>query len=284
MNERSLYDELQVSRSASDGVIKAAYKALSQKFHPDKNPTNRLKAELEMKAINAAYAVLSHGERRRRYDASTERSNAGASGIFVIPKGLLPYSPYAPRASQLHAEGMAAEAVYLFEAAIAANWSSFEDSIKCYQSRAHAYKLLGLTGPEQAILQYGKAVHATRRGDFDFALNAYMQALRHDPAFLWTANNIAWLRATCADDSQMRDGREAIRYATIACEGSEWNSWSFVDTLGAAYAEAGDFASALAAMDRSASTAPEEKSAEIRTTIQSFRAGIKTRTRYTIST
>ena len=32
------YDNLKVSRGAPQEVIRAAYKALSQKYHPDKNP------------------------------------------------------------------------------------------------------------------------------------------------------------------------------------------------------------------------------------------------------
>jgi len=37
-NERTLYSCLQVTEEASLEVIKGAYKHLSQKFHPDKNP------------------------------------------------------------------------------------------------------------------------------------------------------------------------------------------------------------------------------------------------------
>jgi len=35
---RTHYDNLKVSRDAPDNVIRAAYKTLSQKYHPDKNP------------------------------------------------------------------------------------------------------------------------------------------------------------------------------------------------------------------------------------------------------
>ena len=62
------YDNLRVTRNAPPGVIKAAYRALSQEFHPDKNlgrDTTRI-----MKIINEAYAVLSDPEARARYDAS----------------------------------------------------------------------------------------------------------------------------------------------------------------------------------------------------------------------
>jgi DnaJ-class molecular chaperone len=36
---RTHYDNLKVSRDAPDFVIRAAYKTLTQKYHPDKNPS-----------------------------------------------------------------------------------------------------------------------------------------------------------------------------------------------------------------------------------------------------
>ena len=49
---RPYYDNLQISKTASDEVIRAAYRALSQKHHPDKNPANREAAERVMKLVN----------------------------------------------------------------------------------------------------------------------------------------------------------------------------------------------------------------------------------------
>jgi tetratricopeptide (TPR) repeat protein len=57
-------------------------------------------------------------------------------------------------------------------------------------------------------------------------------------------NTLAWLQATYPS-AAIRDGAEAIRNATRACELSSWNNAQYIDTLAAAYAEAGDFAGAL---------------------------------------
>src|SRR5438309_4501401 len=54
----------------------------------------------------------------------------------------------------------------------------------------------------------------------------------------------AWLRATCPDPS-FRNGRQAINDATAACKLLEWRDEDSIDTLAAAYAEAGDFDSAV---------------------------------------
>lgn len=61
------YDNLKVARTADVVVIKAAYKALAQKYHPDRNPGDP-EAERIMKLINKAYEVLSDPVRRSEYD------------------------------------------------------------------------------------------------------------------------------------------------------------------------------------------------------------------------
>ena len=65
---RTHYDNLKVSRDAPDNVIRAAYKTLSQKYHPDKNPGDERAAHV-MAVINSSYEVLSDPERRARHDA-----------------------------------------------------------------------------------------------------------------------------------------------------------------------------------------------------------------------
>lgn len=54
-------------RTAQPEVIKAAYKALAQKYHPDRNPDNP-DAERIMKIINTAYQVLIDPVRRAEHD------------------------------------------------------------------------------------------------------------------------------------------------------------------------------------------------------------------------
>lgn len=61
------YKVLKISRDAPDEVIRAAYKALASKYHPDKNPGNSAFARI-MQHINDAYALLSDPARRSEYD------------------------------------------------------------------------------------------------------------------------------------------------------------------------------------------------------------------------
>jgi len=72
------YDNLKVSRTAPTEVIRAAYRALSQKYHPDRNPDNNEAGRI-MATINASYEVLSDPARRRDHDewvAQQERTIA----------------------------------------------------------------------------------------------------------------------------------------------------------------------------------------------------------------
>lgn len=66
----TLYDLLEVSPNASPEVIKAAYRQLAMKYHPDRQPDaqSRRWAEEQMKAVNAAYEILSDPVRRAEYD------------------------------------------------------------------------------------------------------------------------------------------------------------------------------------------------------------------------
>lgn len=66
---RTHYDNLHVSEKASPEVIKGAYKALSQKWHPDKHPDQREKAERYFKIISRAFELLSDPKARAEYDA-----------------------------------------------------------------------------------------------------------------------------------------------------------------------------------------------------------------------
>ncbi|ALK95299.1 hypothetical protein AB595_26715 [Massilia sp. WF1] len=61
------YDNLKVSRHAPQEVIRAAYKALSQKYHPDKNPGDERAARI-MAIVNTAYNILSDPMRRKEHD------------------------------------------------------------------------------------------------------------------------------------------------------------------------------------------------------------------------
>lgn len=64
---KDLYEVLGVSKEASTDEIKKAYRKLAIKYHPDKNPDDKV-AEEKFKEISAAYAVLGDEEKRKQYN------------------------------------------------------------------------------------------------------------------------------------------------------------------------------------------------------------------------
>ena len=69
------YETLGVKREASQDEIRAAYRKLAKKLHPDLNPGDR-GAEDKFKAVATAYDLLSDPEKRGRFD----RGEIDASG------------------------------------------------------------------------------------------------------------------------------------------------------------------------------------------------------------
>ena len=78
------YDVLQVERDAPSGQVRAAYRRLAQKYHPDKMPGNA-NAARAMAAINAAYEVLSDGHRRAEHDLWIRRAESTAAPLPMEP-------------------------------------------------------------------------------------------------------------------------------------------------------------------------------------------------------
>src|ERR1700683_4066906 len=72
---RNPYEVRGVKPTASEADIRAAYRKLAKRHHPDLNPGNK-EAEARFKEIAAAYDLLSDKDKRARFD----RGEIDASG------------------------------------------------------------------------------------------------------------------------------------------------------------------------------------------------------------
>ena len=84
MAKRDYYDVLGVSKNSSPEQIKAAYRKLAVKHHPDKNPDDKASEE-KFKEASEAYHILSDKERKQNYDnfghAAFENGGGGRGGF-----------------------------------------------------------------------------------------------------------------------------------------------------------------------------------------------------------
>jgi molecular chaperone DnaJ len=67
MAKRCYYEVLEVERTAGDGELKAAFRKLAMKWHPDRNPGDK-SCETRFKEINEAYEILKDPDKRAAYD------------------------------------------------------------------------------------------------------------------------------------------------------------------------------------------------------------------------
>jgi tetratricopeptide (TPR) repeat protein len=85
-----------------------------------------------------------------------------------------------------------------------------------------------------------------------------MARAAHDRGDVSGLNNLAWLQATSTDPA-LRDGASAVRFAEKVVAKSNPKDWSTLDTLAAAYAEAGEYGKAVSAQREAIGLCQDEK-------------------------
>ncbi len=130
-------------------------------------------------------------------------------------------------------------------------------------------------GNEVAALGWSSLLAA--QGDRAGSLRVLREALKHNPDSVLMANNAAWQLAT-APDAALRDGAEAVRLAEhVRSLQGESVSAEVLDTLAAAYAEAGRMEDAAAMARRALELAERAESAvltaDIRARLALYEAG-----------
>ena len=114
---------------------------------------------------------------------------------------------------------------------------------------------LAIQDCNEALRQYPGCVEASLlRASINARLGKYAEALKEfnylislhpRPVTLARAlSDRAWFQATCSD-SAFRNGKQAVKDAKAACSIMRWKDEDMIDTLAVAYAETGDFNSAV---------------------------------------
>lgn len=96
---RTHYNNLQVQENADQAIIKASYKVLAQRYHPDRNRDDAEEANRVFLIITDAYETLSDPDRRSVYDAKLRA--ARRAGVPPETRAAVQKSPaHAPHMSQ----------------------------------------------------------------------------------------------------------------------------------------------------------------------------------------
>jgi tetratricopeptide (TPR) repeat protein len=153
----------------------------------------------------------------------------------------------------LAAQGQTSEAIQCYKKAIDLE----PDYAKAHYNLANIFAAQGKL--DEAIEHYQQAVNLVpdlipahyqlgvllqSRGKFAAAIAQFRKILELDPRHVAAQNNLAWLLATCPEAS-LRDGNKAVELARQAVQLSTGGSPEILDTLAAAYAEAGQFPEAV---------------------------------------
>jgi tetratricopeptide (TPR) repeat protein len=140
----------------------------------------------------------------------------------------------------------------------------YDEAIRLDAKNASAYNLRGNVWSakkdyDRAIKDYDEAIRIdanyasprfnrgiawSNKKEYDKAIKDYDDAIRIDPKFTAAYHNLAWLRSTCPD-AKYRNGSEAVKLAMKLCDQAGWKDGSSLNVLAAAYAESGQFDSAV---------------------------------------
>jgi tetratricopeptide (TPR) repeat protein len=132
-------------------------------------------------------------------------------------------------------------------------------------------------GAVNALLGLGNSLLAQRR--FTEAIRCYRQLLALKPDSVPALNRLAWLVATHSDPA-IRDGPEAVRLATRACQLTANNDPLSLSALAAAYAETGQFDQAVATAQRALDLATASGQGSIAAILQKLLELFRARTPY----
>ena len=144
-----------------------------------------------------------------------------------------------------------------------------------------AYREAVRVDPQLTVARVRLAAVLKELGRTGEAIAAYREVLRMDPELPMAQNNLAWILATHFDPMH-RDGAQAVRLAEQAARATQFKRTGVLDTLAAAYAEAGRFEDAVRtvkqAIDLARSRGNSQAVAELESHLSFYQQGHAFRT------
>jgi tetratricopeptide (TPR) repeat protein len=98
--------------------------------------------------------------------------------------------------------------------------------------------------PQYSLAYRNRGNCRLKQKEYDGALADFQKSVEFGPEVPLAQSTLARLLATCPDN-QFRNAKQAVEAARKACEISNWKIGTMLDTLAAAYAEAGQFDEAV---------------------------------------
>jgi tetratricopeptide (TPR) repeat protein len=128
--------------------------------------------------------------------------------------------------------------------------------IRQEQGMAPAFQIRGLACYskrvfDKAVLDLSEGIRLRSQQDTDNPLGIWLDA----QTFASAARILS-----ARPEEKYRDGKQAILWASRACEMAEWKQPGYIETLAAAYAETGDFDRAVGLQTKAIETCPDEDS------------------------
>ena len=188
---KDYYAKLGVTPQAEDVVIKAAYRALAQRYHPDRFAGSAGDANHKMAEINEAYGVLSDPVKRKAYDAEYQQAGGNEgdfeAGDAAADEGVKQIDRDWETALEYYPDLVTLEAVLAKTSkSLAFTYRLYMISEKAFKNRIavadalHNAFLTNYFGEQHAILDFAKTLIGIGRKDAAKALNEAVRVLGDD--------------------------------------------------------------------------------------------------------